>query len=133
MARGDLAIVGIFTVARGKQAAIAAGTSPAEAIRAGSIPFVIAQSATLLWPVAVIALIDRLPWLGTLGFGMLLGAIGCLGMSAVGGWAFDHVGPAKPFHIASVPNALVGVAAFCRAAQPALTDMVKTPPAARPC
>jgi len=172
VARGDLAIVGIFTVAWGKQAAIAAGMSPSDAIRAGSIPFVIAQSAALLWPVAIIALIDRLPRLRMLGFAMLLGAIGYLGMGAVGdplgraaipffallgigqisavlgaqtlitkaapaaergavigmfnfcgavgiliigavgGWAFDHVGPAAPFLIVGVLNGLVGVAAF---------------------
>jgi MFS family permease len=188
VARGDLAIVGIFTVAWGKQAAIAAGMSPSDAIAAGSVPFVIAQSAALLWPVAIIAFIDRLPRLRMLGLAMLLGAIGYLGMGAVGdplgraaipffallgigqisavlgaqtlitkaapaaergavigmfnfcgaigiliigavgGWAFDHVGPAAPFLIVGVLNGIVGVAALAGE-----RGRPKTPPAARPC
>jgi MFS family permease len=83
VARGDLAIVGIFTVAWGKQAAIAAGMSPSDAIQAGSIPFVIAQSAALLWPLAIIAFIDRLPRLKMLGLAMAIGAAGYLSMGLV--------------------------------------------------
>jgi MFS family permease len=84
VARGDLAIVGTFTVAWGKQAAIAAGMSPSDAIQAGSIPFVIAQSAALLWPLAIIAFIDRLPRLKMLGLAMAIGAAGYLLMGLVG-------------------------------------------------
>jgi MFS family permease len=84
VARGDLAIVGIFTVAWGKQAAIAAGMSASDAIQAGSIPFVIAQSAALLWPLAIIAFIDRLPRLKMLGLAMAIGAAGYLSMGLVG-------------------------------------------------
>jgi MFS family permease len=83
VARGDLAIVGIFTVAWGKQAAIAAGMSPSDAIQAGSIPFVIAQSAALLWPLAIIAFIDRLPRLRMLGLSMAIGSAGYLSMGLV--------------------------------------------------
>ena len=56
VSRGDLAIVGIFTVAWGKQAALANGLAPAAAIEAGRIPFIVAQSAALLWPLIRIAL-----------------------------------------------------------------------------
>lgn len=84
VARGDLAIVGIFTVAWGKQAAIAAGMSASDAIKAGSMPFVIAQAAALLWPLAVIAFIDRLPRLRMLGIAMMIGAAGYLSMWLVG-------------------------------------------------
>jgi len=179
VARGDLAIVGIFTVAWGKQAALAAGMSASEAIRAGSIPFVIAQAAALCWPLAIIAFIDRLPRLRMLGLAMMIGAMGYLAMwlvddplgsaaiplfallgigqisavlgaqtligkaapeaargavigmfnfcgavgilviGAVGGWAFDHFGPASPFIIVGVLNGLVGVVALA-AKTPAL-------------
>lgn len=84
VARGDLAIVGIFTVAWGKQAALAAGMSASEAIKAGSMPFVIAQGAALMWPLAIIAFIDRLPRLRMLGLAMLIGALGYLAMWLVG-------------------------------------------------
>ena len=172
VARGDLAIVGIFTVAWGKQAALAAGMTASEAIKAGSMPFVIAQAAALCWPVVIIAFIDRLPRLRMLGLAMLIGAAGYLAMmlvddplgraaiplfallgigqisavlgaqtligkaapeasrgsvigmfnfcgalgilviGAVGGWAFDHYGPASPFIIVGVLNGLVGLAAL---------------------
>jgi MFS family permease len=84
VARGDLAIVGIFTVAWGKQAALAAGMTASEAIKAGSMPFVIAQGAALMWPLAIIAFIDRLPRLRMLGLAMLIGALGYLVMWLVG-------------------------------------------------
>ncbi len=171
VSRGDLAIVGIFTVAWGKQAALATGLSPADALEAGRVPFIIAQSAALLWPLAIIAFIDRLPRATMLGLAMAIGALGYLSMGlvkdplsaaaipffallgigqisavlgaqtligkaapveergaviglfnfcgavgililgAVGGWAFDHFGPASPFIIVGVLNGLVALAA----------------------
>ncbi|MFQ3666616.1 MAG: MFS transporter [Sphingomonadaceae bacterium] len=83
VARGDLAIVGIFTVAWGKQAALAQGLSPSDALEAGRLPFIIAQSAALLWPLAIIAFIDRLPRALMLAAAMGIGAIGYLGMGLV--------------------------------------------------
>lgn len=83
VARGDLAIVGIFTVAWGKQAALAAGMAPAEALEAGRLPFIIAQSAALLWPLALLAVIDRLPRALMLALAMAIGAAGYLGMGLV--------------------------------------------------
>jgi MFS family permease len=79
VARGDVAIVGLFAIAWGKSAAIAAGMSPAAAISAGTIPFIIAQSAALVWPAAIAFPLDRWPRMFGLGITMLLGAIGyCL-------------------------------------------------------
>lgn len=80
VARGDLAIVGTYAVAWGNLAAIQDGLPPAEALRAGSIPFVIAQSAALFWPVVVIFVIDRLDRITALGISM---AIACVGYSAL--------------------------------------------------
>jgi MFS family permease len=172
VARGDLVIVGLFTIAWGKLAATQAGMAPAEAIEAGRLPFVIAQGAALLWPLAVIWFVDRLPRVQLLGWSMALGSIGYLGMrfvgdplagaaipwfcllgvgqisavlgaqtligkaapeasrgaviglfnfagavgilvlSALGGWAFDHWGPASPFLIVGALNGLVALAAI---------------------
>ncbi len=172
VSRGDLAIVGIFTVAWGKQAALATGMSPADAIEAGRLPFIVAQSAALLWPLAIIAFIDRLPRAMMLGLAMAIGAAGYLAMGlvedplagaaiplfallgigqisavlgaqtligkaapveergsviglfnfsgavgililgALGGWAFDHFGPASPFIIVGALNGLVALAAI---------------------
>jgi len=83
VARGDLAVVGIFTVAWGQQAAAAAGLSPSEALEAGRIPFIVAQSAALLWPLALIAVIDRLPRARMLTLAMALAALGYLAMGLV--------------------------------------------------
>ncbi len=79
VARGDVAIVGLFAIAWGKQAAIANGMNASDAISAGTIPFVIAQSAALMWPLALAVPLDRWPRLFGLGVAMSLGAIGyCL-------------------------------------------------------
>jgi MFS family permease len=175
VARGDLAIVGIFTAAWGKQAALAAGMSPSDAVQAGTMPFIIAQSAALLWPAVILAFIDRLPRLRMLGLAMVIGAAGYLSMGlvvdplsaaaiplfallgigqisavlgaqtligkaapaaergsvigmfnfcgavgiliigAIGGWAFDYYGPAAPFLIVGVLNAMVALAALLTA------------------
>jgi MFS family permease len=172
VARGDLVIVGLFTIAWGKLAATQAGMAPAEAIEAGRLPFVIAQAAALLWPLAVIWWVDRLPrlavlgwamgigslgyltmrfvgdplstaaipWFALLGIGQIsavlgaqtligkaapeasrgaviglfnfAGALGILVLSALGGWAFDVLGPASPFLIVGALNGLVALAAI---------------------
>lgn len=79
VARGDVAIVGLFAIAWGKQAAVADGLNASDALAAGTIPFVIAQSAALLWPAAMAVPLDRWPRLVSLGTAMMLGAVGyCL-------------------------------------------------------
>lgn len=76
VARGDLAIVGTYAVAWGKLAAIQSGMAPAAALDAGRIPFIIAQSAALLWPVVVVFLIDRLNRTLALAVSMAIAAVG---------------------------------------------------------
>ena len=76
VARGDIAIVGLFASAWGKKAAIANGLSPTEALSAGIIPFVVAQSAALLWAPAVAIPLDRIPRMAALGWCMIIGMIG---------------------------------------------------------
>lgn len=79
VARGDLAIVGLFTVAWGNLAAIEAGYSPAEAVALGVVPFVISQSTALIWPAVIAVPLDRMKRLPMLGMTMVLGTIGyCL-------------------------------------------------------
>jgi MFS family permease len=79
VARGDIAIVGLFAIAWGKQAAMANGLSAAEALSKGIIPFVIAQSAALLWPAVIAVPLDRMHRMKALSLCMLLGMAGyCL-------------------------------------------------------
>lgn len=76
VARGDLAIVGLFAIAWGKQAAIAAGMSNAEALSAGLVPFIVAQSVALVWPGVIAIPLDRMKRMNVLAMCMGLGAIG---------------------------------------------------------
>jgi MFS family permease len=79
VARGDVAIVGLFAIAWGKSAAIADGFGPAEALSKGTIPFIIAQATALLWPAVLAVPLDRWPRMVSLGVAMMLGAVGyCL-------------------------------------------------------
>jgi MFS family permease len=83
VARGDLAIVGLFAIAWGKLAAVQSGLAPAQALEKGIIPFVVAQSTALFWPVVIILLIDKLSRVTALTWCMTLGAIGYLAMGFV--------------------------------------------------
>lgn len=76
VARGDLAIVGLFAIAWGKQAAIEDGLSASDALSAGIIPFVIAQSTALLWPGVIAVPLDR--------FNRVLALAGCMALGAIG-------------------------------------------------
>ena len=94
IARGDIAIVGLFVIAWGNQAAIADGYTAAEAVNKGNLPFVIAQSAALLWPAVIAVPLDRMNRMKTLALTMLLGMIGYCALVLVG----DPLGPAAiPF------------------------------------
>lgn len=97
VARGDLAIVGLFAIAWGKLAAIQSGLAPAEALAKGTVPFIVAQSAALFWPVVIVLLIDKLSRVTALALCMALGAIGYLAM----GFVDDPLNPAQmiPFFI----------------------------------
>jgi MFS family permease len=76
VARGDIAIVGLFAIAWGNQAAIADGFTAAEAASKGNIPFVIAQSTALLWPAAIAVPLDRMARMKALALCMGLGMVG---------------------------------------------------------
>jgi MFS family permease len=80
VARGDLAIVGLFAIAWGKQAAIAAGMSNSEALSKGLIPFIVAQSVALVWPGVIAVPLDRMKRMNVLALCMGLGAIGYCSM-----------------------------------------------------
>jgi MFS family permease len=76
VARGDLAIVGLFAIAWGKQAAIGEGMSNTEALSKGLVPFIVAQSVALVWPAVIAVPLDRMKRLNVLALCMGLGAIG---------------------------------------------------------
>ncbi len=76
VARGDIAIVGLFAIAWGNQAAIADGFTAAEAASKGNIPFVIAQSTALLWPAVIAVPLDRMKRMKALAWCMGLGMVG---------------------------------------------------------
>ena len=76
VARGDIAIVGLFAIAWGKKAAIDAGMTPTEALSAGILPFVVAQSVALCWPAVIAVPLDRMHRMASLGWCMMLGLIG---------------------------------------------------------
>jgi MFS family permease len=80
VARGDLAIVGLFAIAWGKQAAIAAGMSNSEALSKGLVPFIVAQSVALVWPGVIAVPLDRMKRMNVLALCMGLGAIGYCSM-----------------------------------------------------
>ena len=80
VARGDLAIVGLFAIAWGKQAALAAGMSNSEALSAGLVPFIVAQSVALVWPGVIAVPLDRMKRMNVLAMCMGLGAIGYCSM-----------------------------------------------------
>lgn len=84
VARGDIAIVGLFAIAWGNQAAIADGVSAAEAASKGNIPFVIAQSTALLWPAVIAVPLDRMARMKALALCMGLGMIGYCALVLVG-------------------------------------------------
>ncbi len=76
VARGDLAIVGLFAVAWGNQAAVAAGFTASDAAAKGILPFVIAQSAALFWPAVIAVPLDRMARMKVLALTMGLGFVG---------------------------------------------------------
>lgn len=80
VARGDLAIVGLFAIAWGKQAALAAGMSNTEALSAGLVPFIVAQSTALMWPGVIAIPLDRMRRMRVLALCMGLGASGYCSM-----------------------------------------------------
>lgn len=96
VARGDIAIVGLFAVAWGNSAAMAAGATASEAASKGALPFIIAQSAALLWAGVAAVPLDKLTQMKALGLSMLLGMAGYCGLFLVD----DPLAPAAiPFFV----------------------------------
>lgn len=83
IARGDLVILGTFLTLWGKNAGLEAGMDIAEASRRGTLIFVFAQSASLLWIFAAVFLLDRFNRVQALTACMALATIGYLSMGLV--------------------------------------------------
>jgi len=81
VARGDLVILGTFSVLWGATVAIDQGIDPSEAVSKGRLIFVVATSAALLWIPVMAPLMDRFNRVTTMFICMALGAIGyiCVG------------------------------------------------------
>ncbi len=80
IARGDQAVNAFFLILWGTLAGKAAGMPPAEAIKAGTIMFVSAQIAALLWAPILGPFLDRLDRVTALAICMLFAAIGNLSL-----------------------------------------------------
>jgi MFS family permease len=80
IARGDQSVNATFLVLWGSTAGIAAGMGSAEAIKTGTLIFVTAQIAALLWAPVLGPLIDRMDRVSALALCMALAAIGNLAL-----------------------------------------------------
>jgi len=76
VSRGDLVILGTFTILWGKTFGISQGMEPAEALAVGTLVFVTAQTAALLWVPLLGFLLDRL--------NRVTGLIICMGLATAG-------------------------------------------------
>jgi len=78
VARGDLVILGTFSILWGATAAIDQGIDPSEAVSKGRMIFVIATSAALAWIPIMATIMDRFNRVTTMIICMVLGALGYL-------------------------------------------------------
>ncbi len=78
VARGDLVILGTFSILWGATAAINQGIDPSEAVSKGRLIFVIASSAALLWIPVMAPFMDRFNRVTTMSISMTIGAVGYL-------------------------------------------------------
>ena len=76
VSRGDLVILGTFTILWGKTFGISQGMEPAEALAVGTLVFVTAQVSALLWVPFLGVLLDRL--------NRVTGLIICMGLATAG-------------------------------------------------
>jgi len=83
IARGDLVILGTFLTLWATQAGVASGMDLPAASRAGTLTFVTAQAAALVWIGVVVFLLDRFNRVTALAVCMGLAAAGYLGMGFV--------------------------------------------------
>jgi MFS family permease len=82
--RSDLVILGSFTVLWGTLAGLDQGMDAADAVRSGTLLFVMANIAALCWSYFMGLIIDRFNRVTALGIGTTLAAIGFLSMGFVG-------------------------------------------------
>ncbi|NEV62280.1 MFS transporter [Thiorhodococcus minor] len=76
IARGDQSINATFLILWGTMAGLAAGMETAEAVKNGTIIFVIAQIAALVWAPILGPIMDRMDRVSGLALSMVLAAIG---------------------------------------------------------
>ncbi|NTW62607.1 MAG: MFS transporter [Chlorobiaceae bacterium] len=80
VARGDQSIIGTFLPLWGTTAGIAMGMEPAEAVKKGTLIFIISQASALLWAPVIGPLIDRWNRVTALIVCMTLASIGYLSL-----------------------------------------------------
>ncbi len=78
IARGDQSVNATFLILWGTTAGLASGMETAEAVRNGTIIFVIAQLAALVWAPILGPIMDRMDRVSGLALSMVLAAIGNL-------------------------------------------------------
>lgn len=84
VARGDQSIIGTFVPLWGTTAGIAMGMEPAEAVKKGTLMFIISQAAALLWAPVIGVFIDRWNRVTALTACMGLAAAGYLSLMLIG-------------------------------------------------
>ena len=82
VARGDLVILGTFTILWGVTAAVDQGIDPSEAVSRGRLILAVASTAGLLWIPIMGTIMDRFNRVTTMFICMTLGAVGylCVGL-----------------------------------------------------
>lgn len=80
IARGDQSVNAVFLILWGTLAGKAAGLEPAEAVMSGTLIFVTAQIAALIWAPILGPLLDRIDRVSALAVCMALSAIGNLAL-----------------------------------------------------
>ncbi len=80
IARGDQSVNATFLVLWGTAAGLAAGMASPEAVKNGTVMFILAQVAALLWAPILGPILDRFDRVSGLAASMVLGAIGNLGV-----------------------------------------------------
>lgn len=81
--RSDLVILGSFTVLWGTIAGLSQGMDTAEAVKNGTMLFIIANIAALFWSYVIGFIIDRYNRVTALAIGATLGAVGFTSMGLV--------------------------------------------------
>ena len=84
VARGDQSIIGTFVPLWGTTAGIAMGMTPAEAVKRGTLMFIVSQGAALLWAPVIGPLIDRWNRVTALTVSMGLASFGYLSLLLIG-------------------------------------------------